>query len=52
MLKFLFDLAAILTVVLFLIPICIFAACIAFYETGRILPGQVFKLYDIWYKEL
>lgn len=49
--KFLFEFGAAFTVVILMVPVCLYAAGIAFYEAAKLFPGQIFKLFETWYEE-
>ncbi len=49
--KFLFELGAAITVVILIVPVCLYAAGIASYEAAKLFPGQIFELFEFWYRE-
>jgi hypothetical protein len=49
--KFLFEFGAALTVVILIVPVCFYAAGIAFYEAAKLFPEKIFELFETWYEE-
>jgi hypothetical protein len=49
--KFLYELGAAVAVLIMIAPVCFYAAGIAFYEAAKLFPGQIFELFETWYRE-